>query len=103
MSADRKRTKWRKAGGLAALLPAALPGALSAQEHAAPYFFPVETVHAQGVREIETVISRGGWHLLGREPRGYRIGRGTTEGTIKPFAMALQTCNQRALLGHGSL
>lgn len=84
-------------------LLAALPGPAFAQEHQLPYFFPVETVHAQGVREIETIISRGSWHLLGRNPEGYRIGSGKTDGMTGAGTIALQSCNENALLGHGSL
>lgn len=98
-----RRAGWHKARRWGVALLVALPGLAIAQEHEQPYFFPVEVVHAQGVREIETVISRASWHLLGRDPEGYRIGLGKTEGMTSERALALQTCNDNALRGHGSL
>jgi len=106
MIADWKQTI-RRAGRHGAwawrvALFVALPGLAIAQDASLPYF-PVETVHADGVRNIEVVISRGGWHLIGRDPEGYRIGMGKTDGMTGNSAAALQTCNKAALLGHGSL
>ena len=63
----------------------------------------VETIHSEGFRELETVVSRGGWHLMGRDPEGYRIGTGTTDGMKGPLATALQACNAAALRGPGAL
>jgi hypothetical protein len=92
----------RRAYGLATALLAALPGPAGAQAPPMPSF-PVETVHSEGVREIELVISRAGWHLMGRTPAGYRIGTGAPAGMTGKAAAALQACNTTALEGHGAL
>jgi len=52
-----------------------LPLMASAQ-NAAPPDFPVETVHSDADREIETVTSRPGWHGAGSAPLDYQFGTG---------------------------
>jgi hypothetical protein len=92
----------RRVYGLATVLLAALPGPAGAQAPPMPSF-PVETVHSQGVREIELVISRASWHLMGRIPKGYRIGSGPAEESTGKVPLFIQACNTTAMLGHGAL
>jgi len=63
----------RKRWSFAAVL--LLPLAASAQNAALPDF-PVETVHSDADREIETVTSRPGWQGAGSAPLDYQFGTG---------------------------
>lgn len=86
---------------LAIALGAALPG-LAIAQNVPPPSLPVETVHADGIREIEMVVSRAGWHLLGSVPEEYRIGVAETDGMTGPVAALIQACGDTAD-GHGTL
>lgn len=62
-----------------------------------------ETIHSEGVREIETVISRAGWHLMGQDPGGYRLGTGTIAGMTAARGVFIQACGMRPLAGDGAI
>ena len=64
----------------------------------------VESIESQADRlQIETVISRGGWYLIGSAPEGYRIGDGVVPGMAGQSAAYLQVCGERAAFGFGAL
>jgi hypothetical protein len=86
---------------LAVLLTASAPG--FAQDKAPPPSDGIETIHSDAMRELETIISRSGWYLMGRTPQGYRIGAGTTPGMAGQAAVFIHACNSDALSGHGAI
>jgi hypothetical protein len=95
-----KRNRLAVAALAAWLVAAGSPGAQPAPQSG----LAVETVHSQAYRlDIETVVSRGGWYLIGPSPEGYRIGDGVTPGMAGESAAYIRACTANALSGGGAL
>lgn len=66
------------------------PGAARAQGAGLPSF-PVETVHSDADRYIETVHATGtGWFESGTRPEEYQMGTAPTAGSLEPEAFVIK-------------